>query len=209
MRTGPGLPSVPMAHSRPVFHRELGEYFASLRKGRKQATTAGLAERKGLTHLTRQVLLRLESGQTKFPRQEVLRELAKMKPEHVKLQADAGECHVPTGKGGKRYRFVPLNAKGVAAWQAFAAAKAWGPYDKNLLRRSFQRACRAEAKTRQLPLERVRVYDLRHSVATAYLKAGADLADVQDLLGHTTTRMTRRYAPQQRQKLVAAAKSLE
>lgn len=136
-------------------------------------------------------------------------ELGKMKHEHVKLEATAGECHVPTGKGGKRYRFVPLNTKGVAAWKAFAAAKAWGPYDRNLLRRAFQRACQAEAKARELPLERVRVYDLRHSVATAYLKAGADLADVQDLLGHTTSRMTRRYAPQQRQKLLAAARALD
>lgn len=137
-------------------------------------------------------------------------ELGKMTAEHVKLSA--AECHVPTGKGGKRFRFVPLNAKGIAAWEAFAAAKAWGEYNKNLLRKSFQRACRAEARARdpenKTP-ERVRPYDLRHSVATAYLRAGADLADVQDLLGHTTPRMTRRYAPLQRAKLVSAAKALE
>jgi site-specific recombinase XerC len=137
-------------------------------------------------------------------------ELSHMKAEHVKLEA--GECHVPTGKGGKRFRFVPLNAKGIAAWEAFAAARAWGPYNKDLLRKAFQRACRAEQRARDpqnTAPARVRVYDLRHSVATAYLRAGADLADVQDLLGHTTPRMTRRYAPLQRLKLVTAAKRLE
>lgn len=136
-------------------------------------------------------------------------ELGKMKPEHVKLADTAGECHVPTGKGGRRYRFVPLNAKGVAAWKAFANAKAWGPYDRHKLRKRFQSACRKEALARGLPLERVRPYDLRHSLATAYIKAGADLADVQELLGHTSSRMTRRYAPLQRQKLLTAAKALE
>jgi integrase len=135
-------------------------------------------------------------------------ELGKMKPEHVQLDDTGGECHVPTGKGGRRYRFVPLNDRGVAAWRSFIDANAWGSYDKNLLRKSFQRACRAESRARKLPLEAVRVYDLRHSVATAYLRAGADLADVQDMLGHTTPRMTRRYAPLQREKLHAAARAL-
>lgn len=137
-------------------------------------------------------------------------ELGKAKPENVSFSDDeeSGECQVPTGKGGKRYRFIPLNVKGVAAWKAFSAASAWGSYDKNLLRKSFQRACRAEAKARNITIEPTRVYDLRHSLATAYLKAGADVADVQDILGHTTPRMTRRYAPQQRQKLLAAAKKL-
>lgn len=136
-------------------------------------------------------------------------ELGKMKSEHVQLHGDVGECHVPTGKGGRRFRYVPLNKKGVAAWEAFAAANAWGTYNKDLLRRAFQRACRAEAKARDLPLDRLRPYDLRHSVATAYLRAGADLADVQELLGHSTPRMTRRYAPLQREKLTRAAFVLE
>ena len=134
-------------------------------------------------------------------------ELAKMKREHVDLEA--GLCHVPTGKGGRKFRTVTLNANGVAAWQAFIDLKLWGPYDKNLMLKSFRRACRSEAKARQIPMPRVRVYDLRHSFATAYLKQGADLADVQELLGHTTSRMTRRYAPFQHAKLAAVGKTLE
>lgn len=134
-------------------------------------------------------------------------ELGKMKPEHVDL--DRGICQVPTGKGGRRFRTVPLNAAGVAAWRAFARLRLWGPYDKNLIRRSFARACAAEAKARGISLPRVRLYDVRHSIASAYLREGADLADVQELLGHTTTRMTRRYAPFHADKLRAVGLRLE
>ena len=133
-------------------------------------------------------------------------ELGKMRPQHVNLEARV--CHVPTGKGGRRMRLVPLNAKGVAAWKAFAAAKAWGTYDAAVLRKSLDRAARNRALATGVEHRPLRTYDLRHSVATAYLAAGADLADVQDLLGHSTPRMTRRYAPQQRAKLLAAADRL-
>lgn len=133
-------------------------------------------------------------------------ELGRMTREHVDLEGRV--CHVPTGKGGKRFRLVPLNDAGIAAWKEFAAANAWGRYDKDALRKSFALACKREAQARNLPESRARVYDLRHSLATAYLRAGADLADVQELLGHTTTRMTRRYAPLQRDKLLAAAESI-
>ena len=135
-------------------------------------------------------------------------ELAKMTAEHVDLEAAV--CHVPTGKGRETMRTVPLTASGVAAWRAFIAAKAWGPYDRNTLRKSIQAACRAEARAQGIPAPiGLRAYDLRHTVATAMLRAGADLADVQDMLGHTTTRMTRRYAPFQREKLRAAGAAIE
>lgn len=133
-------------------------------------------------------------------------ELAKMKPEHVDLEHQV--CYVPTGKGSQRFRIVPLNEKGIAAWQAFIAVKAWGKYDKDALRKSINVACRNEAKARGIDPFKVRSYDLRHSTATAYLNAGADLADVQELLGHTTSRMTRRYAPYQVTKLAAIGTKL-
>jgi len=127
-------------------------------------------------------------------------ELANMGAEHVDLERAV--CYVPSGKGGKRLRTVPLNAAGVAAWRDFIAVKAWGEYDKNALRKSIAKACA------KVGLTGVRTYDLRHSIATAYLRAGADLADVQDLLGHTTPRMTRRYAPFHAAKLRAAGEKL-
>lgn len=134
-------------------------------------------------------------------------ELGKMSAAHVDLERK--ECYVPTGKGGTKFRVVPLNDRGVDAWQAFIAAKAWGSYDKDILRKSVRAACRAEAKARGQQLQPVKTYDLRHSIATAYLRAGADLSDVQELLGHTTPRMTRRYAPFHAGKLRSAGERLQ
>lgn len=137
-------------------------------------------------------------------------ELGKMKPEHVNVSQ--ATCWVPTGKKGKPRQLV-LNRAGLAAWKEFAALKAWGRYQKDSLRRSFHRAvrkvnkARAEDKLPPLPAG-IRVYDLRHTIATALLASGADLADVQQHLGHTSPRMTRRYAPYQPAKLRAAMRKL-
>lgn len=127
-------------------------------------------------------------------------ELAKMTAQHVDLEHAV--CHVPTGKGGRTVRPVPLTVEGIAAWQAFMEADAWGKYNKDALRKSVRLACQKAG------LPNVRTYDLRHSISTGYLRAGADLADVQALLGHTTARMTRRYAPFHAPKLIAAGERL-
>lgn len=129
-------------------------------------------------------------------------ELGKMKPEYVNLAQQ--ECWVPTGKKGKP-RLVVLNAAGVAAWREFVAVKAWGHYSRASLRNSFRRAVKkvndAREKDGLSPLPHTRVYDLRHTIATAMRRAGADLADIQAHLGHTSPRMTQRYAPFQSAKL--------
>jgi transcriptional regulator with XRE-family HTH domain len=66
--------------ARPVFHKELGEFFVELRtqRGWKQRQAASIAFRRRLKVLTRQVLLRLEAGRTKNPEPEVLRALAEL-----------------------------------------------------------------------------------------------------------------------------------
>lgn len=77
MRTSTGVAS-PQMPTRPVFHADLGEYFVSLRDEKKwtQSKAAAIAKNRGLNALTRQVLLRLESGMTKWPTPEVLRDLS-------------------------------------------------------------------------------------------------------------------------------------
>jgi transcriptional regulator with XRE-family HTH domain len=64
--------------SRPVFHKELGEFFESLREahGWTQRQAGDIAARRKLNGLSRQVLLRLENGRTKNPEPNVLRALA-------------------------------------------------------------------------------------------------------------------------------------
>jgi integrase len=53
-----------------------------------------------------------------------------------------------------------------------------------------------------------RPYDLRHRFATRVRQLGADLADVQELLGHKDIRTTRRYAPVVHAKLVSVVNAL-
>jgi integrase len=132
-------------------------------------------------------------------------ELQHVRPEHVRLKDR--RVWIRTGKKGKPRELV-LNAAGVQAWREFIAVYAWGKYQKDSLRRSFRRAWKtinaARLNKHKDPLPPLRVYDLRHSIATALMKAGADLADVQVHLGHTSPRMTRRYAPYDPLKLTAA-----
>lgn len=63
---------------RPIYFKQLGEYLVAERERRQwqQAQAAELAQRRGLTALTRQVLLRLENGQTKSPDPKALRAVA-------------------------------------------------------------------------------------------------------------------------------------
>jgi HTH-type transcriptional regulator, competence development regulator len=63
---------------RPTFHAELGEYFVGLRQRRElgQRQAAEIADRRNITALSRQVLLRLEQGKTKNPEPEVLKAIA-------------------------------------------------------------------------------------------------------------------------------------
>ena len=65
---------------RPVYHPELGSFFRELRKsqGWTLRQAGDIAHRRGLTSLSRQVLFRLERGQTKNPEPEVLQALAKL-----------------------------------------------------------------------------------------------------------------------------------
>lgn len=159
------------------------------------------------------VIARVESEQNRR-RLEVLlwtgmrvSELQAMKPDHVDLTNQV--CYVRSAKGGAGYRPVPLNAEGVRAWRDFMALNLWGKFDKQLIRNSLKRAFKSEQRDRGLKtFESIRVHDLRHSLAQAYLAAGADLADVQELLGHTTPRMTRRYAPFRLAKLARVTQLL-
>lgn len=65
---------------RPVFHPELGTFFRRLReaKGWNQSQAASQARRWKLNALTRQVLIRLETGKTKNPEPDVLLALARL-----------------------------------------------------------------------------------------------------------------------------------
>lgn len=93
---------------------------------------------------------------------------------------------VRSGKGGHPVP-LPLNADMVRAWTLFAKADAWGAFDTSNAARVLRR--------HGWP-KNARPYDLRHTFAIDMLLQGADLENVQGLLGHSQIQTTQtHYAP--------------
>jgi integrase len=90
---------------------------------------------------------------------------------------------VQPAKGGDPLP-LPLNDEAVVAWRAFAAARAWGSFDPSTLSKILRRHGWPPG---------IRPYQLRHTFAIELLLGGADLGDVQGLLGHTSVLTTRQY----------------
>lgn len=123
-------------------------------------------------------------------------ELMRVTAEQVDLELKM--CEVHASKGGNS-RLIPLNKSAVKAFKRLVRLDAFGPFSTASIRKSLVRACK---KTPKLPM--LRVYDLRHTYASLLRKAGADLSDVGEQLGHRSLRMTKRYAPVVLEKLRVA-----
>ncbi len=95
--------------------------------------------------------------------------------------------NVPRGKGG-RLAAIPLVEDAVAAVHDFISADAFGPWSTQSANKAIQAAARKAGR------EPFTVCQIRHSFATWLRHAGADLADIQDLYGHTDVSTTRIYA---------------
>jgi integrase len=118
------------------------------------------------------------------------------------LDADVPFVQVSAGKGGKPY-LMPLTSDGKAAFLLFLRVGAAGKYSTQAFYKSWVLACDQANVTRFNP------YKLRHSFATRMRRAGADLADVQALLGHKSPKTTARYAEVSVDKLVTAVQRME
>ena len=106
---------------------------------------------------------------------------------------------VRTAKGGAP-RVFWLNDDMKAAWEAFAAADAWGHFDGSDYAKELYAA--------GWPKD-VRPYQARHSVALELGERGIDLGDVQGWLGHKQVTTTRRhYAPVLVSRLKQASEAL-
>ena len=77
-----------------------------------------------------------------------------------------------------------------------------------LTARSVERAVKVAGQKAGLPAERCTPHKLRHSHATALMKAGRRLEEVQEILGHESIATTRIYAHLEPERLKAAAASL-
>ena len=110
-------------------------------------------------------------------------ELMRYLPEHWNRTAQT--LVVYTGKGG-RTRTIPLSAPAAAALADLEAVGAIGPFSTSTVRRAFIRAAA------RIGIHGVRPCDLCHIYGTARYRVAGDTL-VNDLLGHSDSRMTERY----------------
>ena len=103
------------------------------------------------------------------------------------LAAPVPYVNVPRGKGG-RLAAIPLVDEALRAVHDFIAANSFGPWSTQSANKAIQAAALRAHR------EPFTVYQIRHSFATWLRHAGADLADIQDLYGHSSATTTRVYA---------------
>jgi len=89
---------------------------------------------------------------------------------------------------GTAGRLLPLTTAGVRALKQFARWDAWGPFSTSAMLKVWRAACRRVKVFGVVP------YDLRHTMATETLVATGDLRATQLLMGHSTPKLTERYA---------------
>ena len=114
-------------------------------------------------------------------------QMGRLTPLDFRLADPVPYVNVPRGKGG-RLAAIPLVEDALRAVHDFIAADAFGPWSTQSANKAIQAAAR---KAHRQPFT---VYQIRHSFATCLRHAGADLADIQDLYGHTNVATTRIYA---------------
>jgi integrase len=126
-------------------------------------------------------------------------ELLGLEWRRVDLQAALVHLEPGNTKTGKR-RSVPLNrlaSEAILNRMRFRAqhapASPWvfahrGGQRIQDVKRAFASACQRAGITD------FRIHDLRHTCAAWLVSAGVSLTEVRDLLGHTTVKMTERYA---------------
>ena len=106
------------------------------------------------------------------------------------------------GKDGKPH-WKPLTAEAVAAFRLFIENDAFGKFSASSVYKSWKLACEEAGVTFFNP------YRLRHTYATTLRAGGMDLADVQELVGHTSSKTTARYAMVSAPKLMTARTTLD
>ncbi|MGH8644168.1 MAG: tyrosine-type recombinase/integrase [Gammaproteobacteria bacterium] len=126
-------------------------------------------------------------------------ELLGLEWERLDLEANLIHLNAHHTKAGKR-RSVPLNAEAREAIMERACFRAqhcpaspWVFCDRSgrrigEVKHSFATACK------RARIVAFRIHDLRHTCAAWLVSAGVPLAEVRDLLGHSSITMTERYA---------------
>ena len=128
-------------------------------------------------------------------------QMGRLQPEDFRLDEHTPYVVVPRGKKG-RLAAIPLIREGLEAARDFMAVGAYGQWSCASANKALKRAA---DKTGHAPFT---VYQIRHSFATGLRRAGTDVADIQDLYGHTNPETTMIYAPPQLDKHAEALERL-
>ena len=128
-------------------------------------------------------------------------QMGRLQPEDFRLDEPTPFVVVPRGKGG-RLAAMPLVGEGLDAARDFMALRAYGWWSCPSANKALERAARKAGRPA------FTVYQIRHSFATGLRRTGSDVADIQDLYGHTDPETTMIYAPPQLQKHAAAIERL-
>lgn len=194
----------------PVQGRRLREPEGRVRwltRAEAQALLRSAGEVKQAEHLPSFIQLALHTGCRRG-------ELLGLEWRRVDLQAGLIHLEAEHTKSGKR-RSVPINAlareslKNRLRFRAkYCPNTPWVFCNRKgeriqSVKHSFAAACRKAGITN------FRVHDLRHTCAAWLVTAGVPLTETRDLLGHSTVRMTERYAHLAPENIRAAVTRLE
>jgi len=112
-------------------------------------------------------------------------------------------CSATVMGKGRKERSVPFSAKTAQALLEYAQARSKSPIksDRLFLGKTGKPICRSKARKlilrygRDAGIEGVRLspHTLRHTFAVLYVRNGGDSFSLQQILGHSTLEMTRRY----------------
>jgi integrase len=114
-------------------------------------------------------------------------QMMRLAPEDIDLEAKAIRLPRRFKGRGSEARWVPLVAPAVEAFRDFIAHGLFGRFSTSSAWKSFNRAAA------QVGLGPLRVYDLRHSFASALVAASKDDGAAQMALQHGSPETTRRY----------------
>lgn len=183
-----------------LYGRRAAAEFVDLVRFVREPTPPRWIER---SHITA-VLRRLTAGSKTEARLRLMHwtgmrpsQMGRLRRDDFRLDDAIPFVAVPRGKGG-RLAAIPLIEEGLRAAHDFVARDAFGSWSCPSANKALVRAARLAERPA------FTVYAIRHSFAAGLRRTGTDLADIQDLYGHTNPSTTMIYAPPQLVKHQAA-----
>ena len=141
-----------------------------------------------------QVLTHLEPGSIVRIRLELMHwtgmraaQMGRLRRINFRLDADVPNVIVGEAKDGNAAS-IPLDKEGMAAALDFIKADAFGKWKTEGANKALTKAAKAAGH------ERFTTYQIRHSFAMGLRESGTDVADIQNMYGHTNPKTTEIYA---------------